>query len=216
MEECSKSKLFCVYVHTSPSGKRYVGLTSKLPSYRWDNGNGYKHNKYFWSAIQKYGWDNFDHQVIASELSEKEAQDLEIALTKQFNSTDRRYGYNIILGGGGGLGNIPSDETRRKLSNALKGRTSTFAGHRHTESTKRHLSEVFTGRHHSDSTIQMMRDNSYNKLKVGQFDKTGRLIATFSSMCEAERATGIPNSNISKCCNGLLKSAGGYVWKRID
>ena len=37
----------------------------------------------------------------------------------------------------------------------------------------------------------------------------------FSSIRQASRATGIDFSNISKCCNGKLKSAGGCHWKYV-
>ena len=33
---------YCVYKHTSPSGKVYVGITKLKPKYRWNNGKGYK------------------------------------------------------------------------------------------------------------------------------------------------------------------------------
>ena len=53
--------------------------------------------------------------------------------------------------------------------------------------------------------------------KVQMFDKfTGELLAIFPSTMEAERVTGIANQHISKCCNGKLKSAGGYIWKYLD
>ena len=52
--------------------------------------------------------------------------------------------------------------------------------------------------------------------KVQMFDKfTGELLATFPSLMEAERVTGIPHGNISKCCIGKRKSSGGYVWKYL-
>ena len=52
------------------------------------------------------------------------------------------------------------------------------------------------------------------KRSVQMFDKkTGELLATFPSTHEAERITGIAQQNISKCCNGNRKSAGGYVWR---
>jgi hypothetical protein len=35
----------------------------------------------------------------------------------------------------------------------------------------------------------------------------------YPSTIEAERKTGIPHSNIIKCCSGERKSAGGYQWK---
>ena len=52
------------------------------------------------------------------------------------------------------------------------------------------------------------------KRSVQMFDKsTGELLATFYSTREAERVTGIAQSNICSCCKGKYKSAGGYVWK---
>ena len=35
----------------------------------------------------------------------------------------------------------------------------------------------------------------------------------YVSLTEASRQTGVYLSNISACCHGRLKSAGGYVWK---
>ena len=50
--------------------------------------------------------------------------------------------------------------------------------------------------------------------QVQMFDKsTGELIATFPSIMEAERVTGIDQGSISKCCLGKYKSAGGYIWR---
>lgn len=43
--------------------------------------------------------------------------------------------------------------------------------------------------------------------------KDGKVIAEFSSIKNAERATGIKRQNISQCCRGIRKSAFGYQWK---
>lgn len=45
------------------------------------------------------------------------------------------------------------------------------------------------------------------------YDKEGVLKATFNSVVEAEKETGIPHSNIIACCKGRLKTAKGYIWK---
>ena len=53
---------FCVYKHTCPNGKVYIGITSKKPEYRWGkNGIGYKKQPHFCRAIPKYGWGNIKH-----------------------------------------------------------------------------------------------------------------------------------------------------------
>lgn len=41
-------------------------------------------------------------------------------------------------------------------------------------------------------------------------------IATFASMNEASRITGIRSSHISECCRGKRKRAGGFIWCYTD
>lgn len=47
-------------------------------------------------------------------------------------------------------------------------------------------------------------------------DKRTGLIVEFSSAHEAERQTGIAHQNINKCCQGKLKSCGGFYWHYAD
>lgn len=42
--------------------------------------------------------------------------------------------------------------------------------------------------------------------------KNGVVIKEYFGILEAERATGISHSNISVCCSGRRKTAGGYEW----
>ena len=71
---------FCVYIHTSPSGKRYIGITGQKPERRWrKNGLGYKDHTYFWNAICRYSWDNFKHEIVASNLTKEEAEQMKAA-----------------------------------------------------------------------------------------------------------------------------------------
>lgn len=72
---------FIVYKHTSP----YIGITKLNLIKRWQ---GYINNTYFFRAILKYGWNNFQHEILYSELSEKEAKQIEICLIAYYNSTD--------------------------------------------------------------------------------------------------------------------------------
>lgn len=99
---------YVVYMHISPSDKKYIGITGDTPKNRWDSGHGYRQNPYFWNAIKKYGWKNFKHIILYSGLTQSEAKQYEIDLIKKYNSTDRKLGYNISSGGD--LGDI----SRRK------------------------------------------------------------------------------------------------------
>lgn len=100
-----------VYVHIVPKAisghdwdKYYVGITSKVKAkYRWVHGNGYKDNKHFYRAIQKYGWDNIEHEIVAEHLTKNEAYEMEKALIQKLNCTNQEYGYNHTLGGQGSM-----------------------------------------------------------------------------------------------------------------
>ena len=115
---------YCVYKHTSPSDKVYIGITSKEPEERWGkNGYRYKNNRHFWNAIQKYGWDNIKHEILFENLTKKEACEIEIELIASFNTQNQEFGYNISPGGDLGFtGCHLSLESRRKISKANKGR----------------------------------------------------------------------------------------------
>ena len=110
-----EERIYKLYMHTNVvNNKKYIGITRQKINARWQNGNGYKNNKYFHRAIQKYGWDNFRHEVILCNLTKKEAEMFEIEMIKYNKSNDRKFGYNIDSGGNSN-GKI-SEETRKKLS----------------------------------------------------------------------------------------------------
>jgi len=48
---------------------------------------------------------------------------------------------------------------------------------------------------------------------VSQYSLDGRLIATFHSIYEAGKCSGVYKENISGCCRGQLKTAGKFIWK---
>lgn len=79
---------YCVYLHTSPTNKYYVGITKQNPLKRWANGRGYCKNKHFYNAILKYGWDNFKHEIIFSGITKEEAIQSEKQLIKALNSNN--------------------------------------------------------------------------------------------------------------------------------
>lgn len=105
-------KSYCVYRHTTPSGKVYIGITSKRPQARWANGAGYVGNPYFARAIEKYGWDGITHEVLLMGLTKEEAEAVEVQLIREHRSAEREFGYNIDLGGN--AAGRASEETRAK------------------------------------------------------------------------------------------------------
>ena len=66
-----------VYKHTAPNGKVYIGITGFDPKYRWLNGRGYSMQSVFFNAIVKYGWINFKHEILFTDLTKEDALDKE-------------------------------------------------------------------------------------------------------------------------------------------
>src|SRR5574344_1952884 len=115
---------YWVYVHTcKANGKRYVGCTTQArPELRWKEGRGYCRNKHFYRAILKYGWTNFQHEVFEVDSAE-EMYRKEVELISFYHSNNPEYGYNHSSGGEhSSLGCIRSEETRKKMSQSMKGK----------------------------------------------------------------------------------------------
>ena len=94
--------MYTVYKYTSPSNKVYIGLTSGTQNKRArSKGYGYKRCTAFWRAIEKYEWDNFTYEILAQDLTEEDAKQLEKYYIKLYDSTNPEKGYNITAGGDG-------------------------------------------------------------------------------------------------------------------
>lgn len=156
-----------VYIHICKINKKsYVGITSKPPCVRWKNGEGYK-TQAFYRAIQKYGWDNFIHKIIATNLTEQEAKQMEILLIDKMKTLITQNGYNVSLGGDG--------------FNGIKEK--------------------------SNKAARVKKSKS-----VCQYTLDFELVGTYFNAEEAHQKTGINRKSINSCCNGKLKTAGGYIW----
>ena len=214
--------MYTVYQHKNKiNGKIYIGITSQEPEQRWGSqGCNYKSSPHFYSAIQKYGWDNFEHNILFTDLTKEQACLKEQELIKEYNSMNREFGYNSTSGGDiftmneetkqkisqamignqNGLGHPCSEEKKEKISNAQKGR-------KFTEEHKQKLSEAAKNRHVpcSEEKKQILKEKSHKKsVYCEELDKI------FESVQECSRQLGIPATSISKLCNGRGKTLKGY------
>ena len=113
------------------------------PEQRWgNNGCNYKSSPHFYSAIQKYGWDNFEHNILFQNLTKEEACLKEQELIKHYNSMDRDFGYNSTSGG---EIFVMNKETKQKISQAMIGNKN-GVGHPCSEEKKKKISEAQKGR----------------------------------------------------------------------
>lgn len=86
--------------------------------------------------------------------------------------------------------------TRKRLSESLKGRNIKW---------KNKISETLKGR---------SGEKHPRSIKIYQYSKNNIMIKSYSNARIASNETNIPQSNINRCVNGKLKSAGGYIWKK--
>lgn len=139
--------MYVVYKHTTPSGKVYIGITCRKPEERWENGSGYKGNKHFYRAIQRYGWSNIRHEIVADGLTKAQACAMEIKLIAEYDATNPDKGYNRSTGGeSGSLGMRHSAESRRKMSKAKKGANHPNYGKHLSIDVRRKIGESNKGR----------------------------------------------------------------------
>lgn len=202
-------KTYTVYKHTSPSGKVYIGITSRKPEYRWNKGKGYreKDQQCFYRAIKKYGWENIKHEILYTNLTEEEAKTLEISLIKYYKKL--KLSYNMTDGGDGGKGlhgkrGKLSEETKRKMSEVRKGMNT---GDKNP----------MYGRHETCPAFGKFGKDHPSSKPVYQYTTDGVFIKQWDSMTEAAVALGRTQrevTHITACCNGRAKTALGYIWKR--
>ena len=208
---------YIVYCHTNKSnGKRYIGITSQIASKRWGYGNGYRNNFHFYSAIKKYGWNGFDHEILYSGLTRYEAEQKEIETIRLYDCCNPEKGYNIELGGNSGQ--KFTEATKQKISNKLSGKPK-------SSEHRAHLSESRKGFVVSDETKSKISEKMsgvgnpmYGKKRPVEIFKTKSVVCEetgeiFISMADVSRKTGVDQGDISRACNGKLRIAGGCHWK---
>lgn len=216
--------MYTLYQHKNKiNGKVYIGITKRDPQERWGHcGNNYIKNSHFYSAIKKYGWGNFEHNILLENLTKEDASVKEKEFIILFNSNKPEFGYNETSGGelsfelsdaakqrksiamkGNKNGSHPcSDETKQKISLALKNKK--FSAER-----KRNLSIAARNRKSppcSEEKRQKLR-NSYPKMKRVYCKETDKV---YKSVQECARELNIYATNISAVCGGKHSTYKGY------
>lgn len=227
-----------VYIHRNKiNNKVYIGITSIRPKRRWCNGYGYISQILFYNAIKKYGWDNFEHEILFDNLTKDEAEQKEIELIAKYNSNSRDFGYNIE--NGGNTSGKYSKERKRQIMRSQPNRkiveqidiesnnvinvfdslneAARFVGGDYTN-----IRSVCNGTRKSaygykwqykDNRIDFKPKKRRDK-SVYQIDlNTGKILNTFGSINKAARYIGCSAGDISSACNGKYKKSHGYGWR---
>lgn len=234
----NKNRKGIIYVHINKiNGKAYVGQTIQTLQDRWGQGSLYSTCTHFYNAIQKYGWDNFEHKVLECGLNEDELNDKEKYWIEKYNSIQN--GYNLREGGNNQHLTEEHKEKIRLSNIKTKGRQviclntgiiydSVTAAKKATGAE--HICDCCSGKikssgKDSDGNALLWKyvedytgEEEISIIKQKRAKSKVLCIETnieYASAKDAERATGVDSTSIGRVCNGKRKSAGGYHWEWI-
>lgn len=143
-----KKKIYGVIymIRNKINNKIYFGQTAQIRGFqdRYRHGDiNCTHNKHLKKAIKKYGIENFEIiKQFDVAYSKQELDKLEDMYIKMYDTLNPKFGYNKRLV----VSQRHSEETKRKLSEVRMGRftgeDNPFYGKHHTEETRQKLSEI--------------------------------------------------------------------------
>jgi hypothetical protein len=201
-----KEYMFLVYKVTFPNNKAYIGITSRtLKKRKIEHYSKSKRFKfYFYNALNKYKgkekWETIYTTSKYENLLEKEKH-----FINKFRTFDKKFGYNLTLGGEGTLGRITSAKTRKLLSKIGKGRIV-------SKETREKLSKIKKG-------IKFGKDFG-TKVALGHKVKpfivleknTNKFIGEWVNRKHCADSLKLSRRKIQDCLQGKRKSTGEYLF----
>jgi hypothetical protein len=218
------------------NGKCYIGQTIRRISLRISEHINlckrvkYKNN-YFHNALRKYGFDNFQWEVLCKCDTKEEMNEMEFHYIKQYNSYN--CGYNLSWGGESSFGRILSEETKKKISDAKVGKyrgiNSYCYGKHLSEETKRKIGNAHKGKKISDEmkktlSMKLSGENNPNygkhhteeaKKKMSEKTKE-RYKNGFENFMKGKNHTKKTKKEMSKKAKNRAKKECPYCNKIVD
>ena len=240
MEQTNEERKWIIYMYTFPNGKRYIGKTCQTLKQRQGSSEfiSYKVCPVLWRAIQKYGVESIQQQILFENyMPDEYASRLEMLCIALFKTNCNRYrnpqyGYNVTDGGEGSSGFHHSDETKKKLSEMKKNKPLSeeikfklkkarrkriiqpMTGKHLSDETKEKISKAGTGRKRSKESIQRTREgiSGYKNYKATAVYCV-ELNRIFFTLSEAQNETGADRHMVKWCCDRTKEKAKGLHWR---
>lgn len=194
-----------IYKITNPKGKIYIGQTidfeRRVYQYKMLN---CKEQPKLYNSLKKYGFENHQIELI------HQCQDGNLTLLERYYQelyrTIENDNLNCFLVTTKDKTGRHTDETKTKISNALKGKKKTAE---HISRLPQNQKGKFRPKSSAETKLKMMLNNGKSR-KVYQYSKDGVYLKEHISTLQAELETGA--TNISSAALGRLKQSGGYKW----
>lgn len=181
------------------NGKKYYGsslnLDKRLYEHKRNLRLGQHDNKHLQSSWNKYTEDNFKFEIVEEipiiedeEKNNRNLRNIETEYIQKYKTYLPEYGYNFIPGGIGTQGLVCSEDKKKKISEANKGRTAYNLGIPMSEEQKELLRKV--------------NSEKYGK-SIDIYTLSGVFIETLPSIREVSRKYKAGRNTIQDCCNNL-------------
>ena len=207
-------KTYLIYLHRNKiNGKCYVGQTNQKPEARWGGwGQRYSDQEYFYRAIQKYGWDNFEHIILEENIPQEFVDEREIYWGGYYHALAPE-GYSLHLGSY--TNHIESELAKNNRSEVSQ----------KNWENEQYRQKVIEGRkkmwEEASDEIKTKMLANLDRTGIGGLAKSKKVLCVetnivYPSTREAERQTNVKHNNIANVCNGKRQTAGGFHWRYIE
>ena len=145
------------------NGKQYIGQSTDISRRMTQHRS--ERRLVVEKAIDKYQWKNFELTILEDNIPKDKLDTKEREYIKEFDTWKGR-GYNFTAGGDGRTeGMEMSEEAKRKMSKARRGKKNGFYGKNHTEKTKQKMSKARKGRTGEDAGNSKLTDKKVKIIK---------------------------------------------------
>lgn len=216
-----KSGIYCI--ENLINNKKYIGQSVDIDN-RWRHhktelNSGTHFNDYLQKSWNKYGEGNFTFYILEfCDVSRLDCR--EVYYIDLYKTLCRDKGYNLTSGGTDNK--IYSDETRRKISNALRGhevstesRIKISVNHADVSGSNNGM----YGRKHSEEAKQKVSQANKGKISARRNHCNVYCIElerSFEDAATAGKILNLDSGAILKCCRGERKTCGNYHWEFIN